>query len=60
MILISPYSKQLTNGKTNPKNYPYWDEVISQIQEPIIQIGIEGEKQLVNDFRKNLAVDVIK
>jgi len=37
MILISPYSKKLTNGKVNPKNYPYWKEVIAGINEPIIQ-----------------------
>lgn len=56
MIVISPYAKKLTNGKTNPKNYPYWREVIANIQEPIIQVGIDGEEQLVDDFRKNLSV----
>jgi ADP-heptose:LPS heptosyltransferase len=54
MIIISPYSKKLLSGKQNPKNYPYWEELISQINEPIVQVGIEGEKQLVPDFRKNL------
>ena len=46
------------NGKPNPKNYPYWPELIPQLnyefKEPIIQIGIEGEAQLVDDFRPNL------
>lgn len=60
MIIISPYSKTLTNGKVNPKNYPYWEEVIAGINEPIIQVGIEGEKQLVNDFRKNLSIAELK
>ena len=54
MIIISPYSKKLMNGKPNPKNYPYWPELIGQIKEPIIQIGIEGEQPLVEDFRPNL------
>jgi ADP-heptose:LPS heptosyltransferase len=46
------------NGKPNPKNYPYWPELIAQLNyefnESIIQIGIEGEVQLVDDFRPNL------
>ena len=60
MILIHPYAKPLVNGKNNPKNYPYWKELISLIDEPIIQIGIEGEKQLVPDFRKNLPISELK
>jgi ADP-heptose:LPS heptosyltransferase len=56
MIIISPYSKALRNGKTNAKNYPYWKELIELIKEPIVQVGIEGEEQLVPDFRKNLSL----
>ena len=56
MILIHPFAKPLRNGKTNPKNYPYWKELIAVIDEPIIQIGVEGEEQLVPDFRKNLTM----
>lgn len=54
MILLSPYSKKMRNDQENPKNYPWWSELISLINEPIIQVGIEGEKQLVDDFRKSL------
>ena len=60
MIIISPYSKALLSGKQNPKNYPYWEELISLIKEPIIQVGIEGEKQLVGDFRKNLRISELR
>jgi ADP-heptose:LPS heptosyltransferase len=60
MIIISPYSKKLNNGAQNPKNYPYWEELISQIKEPIVQVGIEGEKQLVGDFRKNLRISELR
>jgi ADP-heptose:LPS heptosyltransferase len=56
MIIISPYSKALRNGKPNAKNYPYWKELIKLINEPIIQVGIEGEEQLVPDFKKNLSL----
>lgn len=54
MILISPWARQMRDNKPHPKNYPYWKEVISKIEEDIIQVGVEGEEQLVSDFRKNL------
>ena len=54
MILIHPFSKILRNGQENPKNYPYWDKLIPQIKEPIVQVGMDGDRQLVSDFRKNL------
>jgi ADP-heptose:LPS heptosyltransferase len=60
MILISPYSKKLRDGQNNPKNYPWWPELISMINEPIIQVGVEGETQLVDDFRKNLSMEDLK
>ena len=60
MIIIAPYSQKLRNGKENPKNYPYWEELISKIDEPIIQVGIEGEKQLVEDFRTNLPIPALR
>ena len=56
MIIIAPYAKKLRNGKNNPKNYPWWPDLISLIDEPIVQIGVDGEKQLVEDFRKDLSV----
>ena len=54
LIIISPYAQKLPNGQENPKNYPYWKELLQLITEPVIQIGVEGEAQLVDDFRKNL------
>lgn len=60
MIVISPYSKKLLNGKENPKNYPYWRELIAMIDDHIVQVGVEGEEQLVPDFRKNLSIAELK
>ena len=60
MIIISPYSKKLMNGRENPKNYPYWSELIRLIDEPIIQIGVEGETRLVRDFRTNLPLNELR
>lgn len=56
MIIIHPFAKPLQNGKINPKNYPYWKELISLLNEPVVQIGVDGEQQLVDDFRKNLSI----
>lgn len=60
MIIIHPFAKPLQNGGVNPKNYPYWKELIALIDEPIIQVGVEGEEQLVSDFRKNLPLFQLK
>lgn len=58
MIIISPYAKPLRNGGNNPKNYPYWKELIALIgdDEPIVQVGTKGEVQLVEDFRTDLSM----
>lgn len=56
MIILSPFAKKMRNGELHPKDYPFWNEIVSKIKEPIIQIGIEGEQQLVSDFRKNLSL----
>ena len=60
MILIAPFAKPLVNGKNNPKNYPYWKELIAQIDERIIQVGVEDEEQLVPEFVKNLPIVRLK
>lgn len=58
MILISPYSKPLRNGKENPKNYPinYWEELITELKKynEVVQIGVGGERPLVYKFYFNL------
>lgn len=60
MIIISPYAKKLINGKENPKNYPFWHKLIALIDEPIIQVGIDGETPLVEDFRPNLSMPELR
>ena len=56
MIIIAPFAKPLINGNRNPKNYPYWDKLIELTNEKVVQVGVEGEEQLVYDFRKNLSL----
>lgn len=56
-ILIFPFAKQMRNNKPHPKNYPWWPELIQLFindGHTVIQVGIDGEEQLVPDFRKNL------
>tara|TARA_R110000868_G_scaffold213710_1_gene463838 strand:+ start:175 stop:618 length:444 start_codon:yes stop_codon:yes gene_type:complete len=60
MILLSPFAKKMRNGKKHPKDYPHWETLISMIDEDIVQVGIEGEQQLVADFRKNLPLSDLK
>lgn len=52
MILISPFTKK-------PKNYPYWKELVRELDD-VVQIGVDGEEQLVDDFRKNLPLKEIE
>ena len=56
MIIISPYAKYMRNGQPHPKNYPWWREVIEELKKDqhVIQVGIQGEEQLTDDFRVNL------
>lgn len=60
MIIIAPYAKKLVSKKENPKNYPYWKELIALIDEPIVQVGVLGETQLVEDFRTNLSIPELR
>jgi ADP-heptose:LPS heptosyltransferase len=48
-ILISPYSQKLPKeGLRNPKNFPYWKEVVALIKQKIpnatiVQVGVSSE-----------------
>ena len=60
-IVISPFSKILRTNKENPKNYPYWTKLLDFFKDyHIIQVGINGEKRLVDDFRTNLPYEEVK
>lgn len=57
-IVLFPYAKTMRNGQKHPKNYPYWNELIELLKKDnheLIQLGVAGETQLVDDFRKNLS-----
>ena len=63
-IIISPWSKDLMNGGTNPKNYPYWDDVVKLLRQNkhyVIQIGRSHEKLLdVDGYKMDLPLKNLK
>jgi ADP-heptose:LPS heptosyltransferase len=55
-IIIHCFAQRLRSdpNKTNPKNYPHWEELIELLQAKnfhVIQVGLPDEKRLVEDFR---------
>lgn len=52
VVAVHPYSHKLPNGKTNPKNYPYWKQLVEALKSRgfyIIQVGIAGEEPVGAD-----------
>jgi ADP-heptose:LPS heptosyltransferase len=62
MIIIAPYAQKLRTGKENPKNYPYWELLVEELQKTmhVVQVGVAGEKQLVPDFQTNLPISSLR
>ena len=60
MIIIQPHPAKIHDGLVNAKTYPWWPELIKLLKNQyIIQIGIDGEEQLVPNFRKDLKLSEI-
>lgn len=52
-ILISPYAQTLRDGKENPKNFPYWGELLTILTDygfDIVQIGSSKDKAIDFDW----------
>lgn len=48
-VLIAPYAARLRSGKPNPKNYPYWPQLITLLNDAgyeVVQVGTSGETRL--------------
>ena len=62
MIIIAPYAQKLRTSKENPKNYPYWELLVEELQKTmhVVQVGVTGEKQLVPDFRTDLPISALR
>lgn len=62
-LIISPYSQKLRGKDTeNPKNYPYWPELIEFLRpgNDIYQIGLTGEEPLVENLIFDLSMPKLK
>jgi ADP-heptose:LPS heptosyltransferase len=61
MIILHCEAQRLNSGKINPKNYPWFKELINELKEfNFIQIGVDGDTQYTEDFRKGLSFKEIK
>ena len=60
-IIIHCEAQKLRNGNRNPKNYPWWPELLNELKDfNFIQIGVEGDQQYTDDFRKGLPFNELK
>jgi len=68
-VIISPFAQALRNGNENPKNFPYWKELVALMVAnniEVVQIGSTKDKPIegVTDFKQNLKLleirDLIK
>lgn len=59
-IVIFPFARGIRDSeKPHPKNYPWWPQLIKMLEQQgheIIQVGVAGETQLVDNFQKNLSL----
>jgi ADP-heptose:LPS heptosyltransferase len=63
-ILISPFAQKLRNGKDNPKNFPYWPELVKLLRDggfEVIQIGAAKDTPIegIAEFKQNLKLKEI-
>jgi ADP-heptose:LPS heptosyltransferase len=63
-ILISPFAQNLRNGKDNPKNFPYWPELVKLLRDggfEVIQIGAAKDTPIegIAEFKQNLKLKEI-
>lgn len=58
MILLFPHSKQLKHGRPNPKSPPiaWWKALAAKLPPPVVQIGVPGDPQILDDFRIGLSL----
>lgn len=64
-VLISPYAQAMRNGKENPKNFPYWTELVTMLVSSgieVIQIGASKDRPIpgVTEFKQNLKLKEIR
>ncbi len=55
IVLIAPFARKLRDNKNNPKNYPYWKELVELLQPKyeLIQLGTTGEETFIPNTKFN-------
>jgi hypothetical protein len=58
IVLFSPFSQKLRNGNQNPKNFPYWQELITLLRQSgkvdeIWQLGVGNEYRFEGTTQKH-------
>lgn len=56
MILIFPWSRNTSDGKASPKNYPHWDAVVAGLLKSgleVLQVSCTGESDVAGTKRVN-------
>ena len=58
-ILIHAYSRKLKVNMENPKNYPYWPQLVDMLctSYDLCQIGVRGDNKLLQ-FKKEIFFDL--
>lgn len=64
-ILLAPYAAKLPTGKRNPKDYPWFAEVVATLNtqgHEVIQIGVKGEQRVegVGQFVQGWPLDKLE
>ena len=69
-IIISPFAREMRKKnpndpkRINPKNYPYWKEVVNALRFKgyyIIQIGVQGEENIgANEVKYNAKLSELR
>ena len=63
-IVISPFAREMRNKKQNPKNYPWWNNLVKELQSKgfsVTQIGVQGEESIgANRMLLNLSIEELK
>lgn len=64
-IVIAPYAAKLPENKPNPKNFPYWSQLVELLNKEgcvVAQLGTKGEERIegVGEFLQGFPYDKIE
>jgi ADP-heptose:LPS heptosyltransferase len=60
MILLSPFPRPMRNGKRNPKEYPWWPELVALLPGRVLQLGVAGEPSVAGEALRNAPLAAVR